>query len=139
MSLLTFILNYIVCHISGHPILFGFRYNNPFLIVAAIALFFTFKQFTFQNKIINNLALCSLGIYMIHRHPLVWNRLAEIIKNLSQDNNSYIVLLYLFILSCAIFIACLIIEKFRLTYCTFIPQKGMKKLDKYNNLFNKTI
>lgn len=131
MSLATFALNYMVCKFSGHPILFGFRYNNPFLIIAAIALFFIFKQFTFQNKTINTLALYSLGIYMIHRHPLVWDKLAKIIEKISLDNN-YITLVYLFILSCSIFIACLIIEKIRFTFLSFIPQIITQKLEKYN-------
>lgn len=49
---------------QGHPSKIV-RYNNPFVIMAAISIFCFFSKFKFKNKAINFIASCTLPIYLI--------------------------------------------------------------------------
>ncbi|MBD8347154.1 acyltransferase [Dysgonomonas sp. HGC4] len=113
----------------------GNRYNNPFLIIAAIGLFFTFKNMTISSNVINKLAPLSFGVYLIHNHYLIREILFEpAIKDFTDTyNNQYLLLIgILFLFSIIVFLICLGIEKIRQLICTPIVEKIERKISKYN-------
>lgn len=46
----------------------AWTYNNPLVVIAAIAFFLFFVSFDFSSKIVNNIARCTLGVYLIHEN-----------------------------------------------------------------------
>lgn len=113
----------------------GNRYNNPFLILAAIGLFFTFKNLKISSNAINTLAPLAFGVYLIHNHYLIRKLfLEEAIQNLTNlYRENYILLIGLLILfSIAVFLICLGIEKIRQLICTPIVNIIEKKISKYD-------
>lgn len=70
-SLATGGIMYLLWH-SGHETLSWHMtyYNNPLIILASIGLFFYFRSFSFENKIINKAASSAFAIYLIQSSDL---------------------------------------------------------------------
>lgn len=66
--------------------LIGNRYTNPLILLPAICLILIFKDFSFHNQLINNLASATLMAYMIHMHPCFINDIREILVDLYIRN-----------------------------------------------------
>lgn len=113
----------------------GNRYNNPFLILAAVGLFFTFKNMNFSNQVINTLAPLSFGVYLIHNHYLIRRIFfEEAIQNITNlyIENSVLVVGALVLFSVCVFLVCLGIEKIRQLICTPLVNMIEKKISKYD-------
>lgn len=55
-------------------------YTSPFVILSAIFLFIFFSKLKFgkkTEKLINYITPAALGVYLIHTHPLVFNKLMK--------------------------------------------------------------
>lgn len=113
----------------------GNRYNNPLLILAAVGLFFTFKNMNFSSKIINSIAPLSFGVYLIHNHYLI-RRLffEEAIQKITHlyYENCMLLIGTLTLFSVSVFLICLGIEKIRQLICTPLVNKIEKKINKYD-------
>lgn len=93
-------------------------YDNPLLIIQTVLYFLFFSTLNIKSKFINNVASCTLGIYLIHDNPHVIEYIFKLFKiNVLTSYNSSI-FIKLFIVAVALFIICYIIE--------FIRQKVFK-------------
>lgn len=57
-------------------------YTSPFVVLSAVFLFIFFSKLNFgkqTEKIINYITPAALGVYLIHTHPLVFNKLIKIL------------------------------------------------------------
>lgn len=111
------------------------RYNNPFLILAAVGLFFTFKNMSFSSNTINKLAPLAFGVYLIHNHYLIRKILFEpSIEYLTgMYKNQWLTLIGLLALfAILVFLICLGIEKIRQTICTPLVNAIERKISKYD-------
>lgn len=89
-------------------------YHNPLMIIQAIAIFFFFRSFTFQNKVINWTASSVLAAYLItdntHFKPLFWDFLTNRIESVSDD----LLGITIFVVSLFVLIICILVDKIRL-------------------------
>ena len=123
--ILSVLFNYFVTKASGYLInvsplfneLFSgifnsqYFYNNPCIIIQSIAYFLLFESLTLKSKIINTVAKCTFGIYLLHDHRLVREHLYSFLKIKSTNIiYGYRFVLYVFLCAIIIFITCLIIE-----------------------------
>lgn len=60
------------------PVLDG--YNCPLTIIGAIGLFGMFQGLSFRNKVINVLAGCTFGVYLLHVNEFVFPRLLSSLR-----------------------------------------------------------
>ncbi|MBR6165047.1 MAG: acyltransferase [Clostridia bacterium] len=97
---------------------FLFFNNNPLFLFASICLFLVFLDIRIQNSIcirlINLLASCSFGVYLIHDNPCLRPVLWKTI-NPSQfhDKNLFIMIVCILGTVVGIYIACAIIDYIR--------------------------
>lgn len=63
-----------------------FSYNNPVLMVSAGCIFYVFKNINISSKIINTIASCVFGIYLIHDHKMTNKLLERNIMLLKAEN-----------------------------------------------------
>lgn len=89
-----------------------FSYVNPIIILAAVCLFYTFKQSQINSDFINKVSVLTFGIYLIHDSDPVRRLLVHQMQKLEIEN-TFILLLVLFILAILIFTICACIEKIR--------------------------
>ncbi len=86
--------------------------NKPLTLVLSICLFMTFKNINIKhNKIINTIASCTFGVYLIHDYfwgmqQWLWK---DICKNVAFFNSEYLYI-HSIIVPIIVFFACVIIE-----------------------------
>ena len=88
------------------------------MVVSGILLFFAFKNMTIKNnKWINLVAGCVLGIYMIHDHHLVRTVLGSFVAHIktSYIQSGFTFFLYLLLIILAVFAISTMIEIVRKT------------------------
>ena len=111
-SLTLATMNIVVSKIVGYN--FGvYAYNFILIFISSISLFLTFKDFNLKyNKIINNIATLTLGVYLIHDHPLVRSWIYQFFNIANSINTRYYIIKIVLIVS-IIFISCCLIEVIR--------------------------
>ena len=112
LSPIVYLLIWIVCSIynSVMSIMFNtyhaFTYNNPLVIAAAISFFLFFISYDFVSKLINSIAMCTLGVYLIHEKAFI----SPIIYG-QEISSIYSTNIFYFLLSVVIcFSACSLID-----------------------------
>ena len=113
MLAMMLINNYLGLHFAAYRNkLLGWNVNNnPFLIMAAVALFHMFRQLKFKNVCINYISGCSLIIYVIHENILfrsftrvrIW---ANLLERFGRDT----VVLQMFCFAVALFVAAVLVS-----------------------------
>ena len=112
------------------------NYNNTLVIIAAILLFFIFRNLNIKNnKLINYCAGFSLDIYLIHGNTFIVHILYMDILNTKAYYTSNYMILHLVVSAIVVYIGCMIIG---------IAKRYIFKytVDKFNDkikLFNKEI
>ena len=114
-ALLTLINAALCKFINGYSVI-STKNNNPFVVLQCVCLVLFFRDLKFKSKVINCIAAVNLGVYMIHEHFLVrnkiWNDLFGFLSEKSfYKSNTYPFIILLICLS--VFTACGIIEKVR--------------------------
>ncbi len=97
--------------------------NNPFVVIQSACLLLFFRDLKFKSKAINYIAAVNLGVYMIHEHFLVRNKLWHDFFSFLSDKSFYKSNTYPFkiLLIClTVFTACGIIEKIRVWLFKFV-------------------
>lgn len=138
-SLLIFLLAYLsVTELDQRGIFRIFAYNNPLVLVSAVSFFFLFKSFSFHSRIINSISPYVLGVYLYHDHPLTREYLIEYLYTISKNESAYLHFLNLLLITLMIFLAGLLIDKFR--YLLLNPMVDFLvvtfKLGKIDSLFS---
>lgn len=110
-------------------------YSNPFILLQSIAFFLFFGTLDIKSKVINKLSSLTLGIYLIHENNFIRS---NVYKWLGIDQGtvmSYKFLLYVFLMSVALFLMCALIEWLRQILFRFIANRkiSIKLRHKYHN------
>lgn len=110
-------------------------YNNPLIIIASVFFFYIFKNIKLKNsKLINAIAKSTLGIYMIHEHPLVRKWMYGYLKIAESlvDKNLISILLYNTVF---IFVVSFMFDKGKNLVFYYISKLSVLKsfIDKFNN------
>ena len=125
-SKLTCFLSYFLCclataaasfvlarYFHGERIWRLYQFNNPLIILEAIAVFYFFKAIRIESRLVNRIGGMVLAVYLIHDHSLVRNWLHDKVLRIDDfsGQSSYIFFLLLFALT--IFLCALFIEMIR--------------------------
>ncbi len=114
-------------------------YTSPFVVLSAIFLFIFFSKLKFGKKteqLINYITPAALGVYLIHTHPLVFDKL---IRNIGLPLVNYGTAAMIFgsiAMALAVFIICIVTDLLRIRLFRLIRIDALcKNLD--NILKNK--
>lgn len=91
----------------GHPIatIKWFAYNNPLLMLSSIGLFLWISQLTVKSRLINILATCVFGVFLLHTTPYVIplrNEITSIVYKQFGYSGIFVEVLILFVALCVI-------------------------------------
>ena len=156
VTILLLLLSVAVCDIMSVKYSFFNRYtthlfnrNSIIAILFCVSLFNTFiNKKEFNNKLINKIGGCTLGVYLIHDNYLIrdllWNK---IFKNYNFVESKYLIL-HMVITILIVYIVCTIIEYIRKNTVEKLTNKIIiSKIDnlqkylesKYNYILKKYI
>lgn len=99
--------------LGSNIIISSLNYSNPLVIIETIGYFLFFTTLSFQNKLINKISICTIGVYLLHDHPAIRGNLY---CWLNIDTNlifSYRFIINVVIAMELIFICCSLIEWIR--------------------------
>ena len=91
-------------------------YVSPTIVFSSISLFLVFanaSEIRPLQKLIRLLAPASLGVYLIHVHPIVWSLVPNIYKSF-VENNLVVMTLLIFAAAVGVYLMCSIIELVRI-------------------------
>ena len=110
-------------------------YSNPLVIIQAIAFFLLFTKISFKNRIINYIASCVFGMYLIHDNEVF----RSIYSNMFIYSDKLNIILVGVAFTIVIFIGCLLIESIRKVLFKFIYNLKISNYlrEKYIKIFNK--
>lgn len=119
-------------------------YTSPFVVLSAIFLFIFFSKLKFgkkTEKLINYITPAALGVYLIHTHPLVFNKLMKDIAMPLVNHGTAAMIFGSVAMALAIFIICIVIDLLRIQLFRLIRINALcKKLDEvFNSKKRKTI
>lgn len=119
-------------------------YTSPFVVLSAIFLFIFFSKLKFgkkTEKLINYITPAALGVYLIHTHPLVFNKLMKDIAMPLVNHGTAAMIFGSVAMALAIFIMCIVIDLLRIQLFRLIRINALcKKLDGvFNSKKKKTI
>lgn len=119
-------------------------YTSPFVVLSAIFLFIFFSKLKFgkkTEKLINYITPAALGVYLIHTHPLVFNKLMKDIAMPLVNHGTAAMIFGSVAMALAIFIICIVIDLLRIQLFRLIRVNALcKKLDGvFNSKKKKTI
>ena len=113
-----------------HP--FGYIdyvYNNPFVIVGAVAFFLFMQSFHFSSKWVNWLSAGALAAYLIQDHPLLRIHTYSDVRTLMETSNISIPTQFVLCIgmSVAFVVICCMIDKIREGIVNIILKIGERK------------
>ena len=119
-------------------------YTSPFVVLSAIFLFIFFSKLKFgkkTEKFINYITPAALGVYLIHTHPLVFNKLMKDIAMPLVNHGTAAMIFGSIAMALAVFIICIVIDLLRIQLFRLIRINALcKKLDEvFNSKKRKTI
>lgn len=119
-------------------------YTSPFVVLSAIFLFIFFSKLKFgkkTEKLINYITPAALGVYLIHTHPLVFNKLMKDIAMPLVNHGTAAMIFGSIAMALAVFIICIVIDLLRIQLFRLIRINALcKKLDGvFNSKKKKTI
>lgn len=119
-------------------------YTSPFVVLSAIFLFIFFSKLKFgkkTEKLINYITPAALGVYLIHTHPLVFNKLMKDIAMPLVNHGTAAMIFGSIAMALAVFIICIVIDLLRIQLFRLIRINALcKKLDEvFNSKKRKTI
>lgn len=92
-------------------------YNNPLVILSAIAFFLIFLKIRIQSRAINYLSASALAIYLIQNTPLVSSYYYRTVSNFHiEHNNIWMSLVLITVMSVVICLASICVDKL----CTYL-------------------
>ena len=115
-------------------------YVSPTMFIGSICLLIMFIRFkidsTFIQKLISLFSSVTLGVYMIHTHPLIWTNCLGGISTDLYKLDTVIMLKKFIILTLIIYVGCSIIDFIRLQiFKIFRITQVCKKIDKKLNVW----
>ena len=115
------------------------NYGSPIIILQTIFFFYMFKSISLKSKLINHIAKCTIGIYLVHENLFVRNNLYSYLGIPELQITTLIPLLKILALAVGLFIIGLIVESIRLIIFKFIYNRKISKKFrvKYRDYFEK--
>lgn len=108
-------------------------YTSPFVVSSAVFLFIFFSKLKFTKrteKFINYITPAALGVYLIHTHPLVFNKLMKDIAMPLVNYGTAAMIFGSIAMALAIFIICIVIDLLRIQLFRLIKINALcKRLD----------
>lgn len=92
----------------------AFSYNNPLVMVSAIAFFFFFKQLKVTAPVISFFSSSVLAVYLVHEHPRSADFITENLNRFGMAHEAGNIYLTFFLIAIALFFACTLAEKLRI-------------------------
>lgn len=92
----------------------AFKYNSPFVILAAINVLLLFSTMRFKSRIVNWIATSAFSVYLLHMHPLIWIRIKNAVINAAHDLPYAEFTLWCIGVMTAIFATSVLIDKIRI-------------------------
>lgn len=112
-------------------------YTSTFVVLSAIFLFIFFSKLKFgkkTEKFINYITPAALGVYLIHTHPLVFNKLMKDIAMPLVNHGTAAMIFGSVAMALAVFIICIVIDLLRIQLFRLIRINALcKKLDEVFN------
>lgn len=102
----------------GSETIMGMRYfyrelKSPFIVIICVELFIGFWRLDIKyNKIINTLASCTFGVYLLHANSLLSTYLAKLFP-IYKEKNPLLIFIYSFFSVLIIYIMCSLIDYVR--------------------------
>lgn len=112
---------------SNNIMTMTYAYSNPLLLLQSISYFLLFSTFTFTSKWITSISACTMGVYLIHDHPLVNSWLYTALGIRQESITSYQILLQIVVSAILVFVVCLVIEFLRRQLFKFIYHRKISK------------
>lgn len=95
--------------ITDHPLKM-LRYDNPLVIISAVAVVHAFSKLRLQSNIINRLARACFAVYIIHFNPLVFPYFKQGIVYLQHHYSTLSFFAYVTLYLVLVYIACALID-----------------------------
>lgn len=124
----VFVLDLLYDRFGFNPLHFTLPMNQILCLAISIYLFVIFKNMRIKNnKIINKISACTLGVYLIHGHILARDVIWYNIYNITMFTNSKYLVIYEIFVVVTLYIFCIFID--------FVRQNTVEKL--YMNFIDK--
>lgn len=91
--------------------LIGLRYTNPLILIEAVCLIYIFKDWNFQNNIVNYAAKACLMAYLIHMQPILVPYFSRFLVNQYDCLGYWLYILEVIVLSVAVFVVAIPINQ----------------------------
>lgn len=88
-------------------------YLNPLVIIETVALFFWFKNMSFDSNFINRLSLSAFAVYLIHCNPNVIDYYSGFCRSLMSCHDA-LYFAEVAVLSIAVYLACSLVDQSRI-------------------------
>lgn len=93
----------------------GFAYNPPFVLSASVAFFYIFATIHFRSRLINGVAVGAFAVYLIHKHPVIWQSiLLPWWRSLAGTYSGWLLVTTDFCAIITVFIVCVFIDRLRI-------------------------
>ena len=128
-------INSVLDTLSSSMQIYSSSYNNIFIIIQSISYFLIFKNISFKNKFINNIASLVMGVYLISDNNYMRIYIYKWLNIDVSNIYSFGFIGYIFLITFLIFCVCLFIEFVRQLIFKFLYKlKISKKVrNKYYN------
>ena len=124
----------------GHILDYLFSsYSSPYVLLQTLCYFMLFAYFTFNYKIINAIAGCTIGVYLIHENKYIRENFYDFIGITNITNIDLKAIAILFAIVIGMFVVCTIIEFIRKNIFKFVynSKLAIKNREKYQSYFEK--
>lgn len=126
--------------VNGHEYYFHFEYSTPVLLLALAIIMLIAKQKPYKNKMINQIAKMTFGVYLIQSNPIIatymlWEWLAGF-----KLHQQPLWGLYALLITAALIVVSMVIEKGRLLlFQHFKPTKIYQLCDRLESYFELSL
>jgi hypothetical protein len=115
-------------------------YNNPFVILSAIAFFWLFTTFDIKSKFINWTASSVLAVYLVQENKYFREDIYQLINKLDVVKNPVVFIAILVSITLIFFIGCILFDKiFRLLVVEWVEKVVNKMVVLIKSIINRKI
>lgn len=113
---------------------------SPIVVIQTVSFFLFFSCLTIKNKLINKIATCTFGVYLIHENIHLQQLIYKPFGFLQKGKYSYGVILKIVYFSVIVFFVCWIIEFLRQVIFKFIYKRKISlKFREYCKKYIKSL
>ena len=106
-----------------------YAYSSPLVITSSVFFFLFFTKLSFSNRVINDIAISSFSIYLLHCNPLFFEPVYLTWIRECASYDYFIFLGYILGIILLIFVLSIVLDKFRLFFWNILSVYCFKKVD----------